>query len=58
MSKGMPEFQRTVSLTGLEDQTEMDHYCYYVAGVVGEMLTELFCEYSREIAIQRQNSWL
>ena len=46
MSTGMPEFQRTVSLNGLENQAEMDRYCYYVAGVVGEMLTELFCEYS------------
>ncbi len=54
MSTGMPEFQRTVSLKGLENQTEMDRYCYYVAGVVGEMLTELFCEYSSEIALQRQ----
>ena len=27
----------------------MDEYCYYVAGVVGEMLTELFCDYSGAI---------
>ena len=27
----------------------MDKYCYFVAGVVGEMLTELFCDYSQEI---------
>lgn len=27
----------------------MDLYCYHVAGVVGEMLTELFCDYSPEI---------
>jgi len=31
----------------------MDSYCYYVAGVVGEMLTELFCGYSP--AIMRQH---
>jgi farnesyl-diphosphate farnesyltransferase len=27
----------------------MDEYCYYVAGVVGEMLTELFCGHSPAI---------
>ena len=31
----------------------MDDYCYYVAGVVGEMLTDLFCDYSPEIARNR-----
>jgi farnesyl-diphosphate farnesyltransferase len=50
MSTGMPEFQRTVSISGLDNVAEMDRYCYFVAGVVGEMLTELFCEYSAEIA--------
>ncbi len=53
MSTGMPEFQRTASLAGLQDMQEMNQYCYYVAGVVGEMLTELFCEHSPEIARQR-----
>lgn len=43
MCSGMPEFQRNKSLHGLKDLEEMDAYCYYVAGVVGEMLTELFC---------------
>ncbi len=33
--------------------TDLDEYCYYVAGVVGEMLTELFCEYSPQIARNR-----
>ena len=28
---------------------DMDSYCYHVAGVVGEMLTELFCDYSKDI---------
>jgi farnesyl-diphosphate farnesyltransferase len=28
---------------GLPDQEAMDRYCYHVAGVVGELLTELFC---------------
>jgi farnesyl-diphosphate farnesyltransferase len=50
MAKGMAEFQQNSSLNGLKNQAEMDRYCYYVAGVVGEMLTELFCEYSPQIA--------
>jgi farnesyl-diphosphate farnesyltransferase len=48
MAKGMTEFQQ--SLNGLKNMTEMDCYCYYVAGVVGEMLTQLFCDYSPQIA--------
>jgi farnesyl-diphosphate farnesyltransferase len=31
----------------------MDDYCYYVAGVVGQMLTELFCNYDPQIARHR-----
>jgi farnesyl-diphosphate farnesyltransferase len=27
----------------------MDRYCYYVAGVVGEMLTELFCDHCTDL---------
>lgn len=55
MAEGMAEFQRTSSLAGLKDLAEMDRYCYHVAGVVGEMLTVLFCDYSPQIAKQRQN---
>jgi farnesyl-diphosphate farnesyltransferase len=33
---------------------DLDDYCYYVAGVVGQMLTELFCAYSPAINQQRQ----
>jgi farnesyl-diphosphate farnesyltransferase len=50
MSNGMAEFQRTASLNGLKDLKELDRYCYVVAGVVGEMLAALFCDYSQEIA--------
>lgn len=50
MSEGMSRCQRTADLSGLADIPELDQYCYYVAGVVGEMLTELFCAYSPEIA--------
>ncbi|MDM8569411.1 phytoene/squalene synthase family protein [Thiotrichales bacterium HSG1] len=50
MAKGMAEFQQNSNLNGLDNLVEMDRYCYYVAGVVGEMLTELFCDYSAQIA--------
>ena len=50
MCHGMPSFQHGTTLNGLRDQRELDRYCYYVAGVVGEMLTELFSDYSDEIA--------
>jgi farnesyl-diphosphate farnesyltransferase len=53
MAKGMAEFQQRSSLAGLKDLTELDQYCYYVAGVVGEMLTDLFCDYSPNIAQNR-----
>ncbi len=53
MCYGMPRFQSTASLRGLPRMTDLDDYCYYVAGVVGEMLTELFCEYSPQMARNR-----
>jgi len=53
MCYGMPRFQFTASLKGLARSSDLDDYCYYVAGVVGEMLTELFCDYSAEIARNR-----
>ncbi|SFK84772.1 farnesyl-diphosphate farnesyltransferase [Nitrosomonas aestuarii] len=49
MSRGMADYQDTETLDGLKDLPAMNLYCYYVAGVVGEMLTELFCDYSSEI---------
>ncbi|MCK5498148.1 MAG: phytoene/squalene synthase family protein [Gammaproteobacteria bacterium] len=49
MAKGMADYQDAETLDGLENLAAMDDYCYYVAGVVGEMLTELFCDYSEEI---------
>lgn len=54
MCKGMPEFQRNKSLSGLEDLDELAEYCYYVAGVVGEMCTELFCLHCPELAPRRE----
>ncbi|MXS84810.1 phytoene/squalene synthase family protein [Nitrosomonas sp. HPC101] len=49
MGQGMAAYQEAESLSGLENMAAMDRYCYHVAGVVGEMLTELFCDYSPEI---------
>jgi len=53
MCHGMHQFQQTASLAGLARSSDLDSYCYYVAGVVGEMLTELFCCHSHAIAAQR-----
>jgi farnesyl-diphosphate farnesyltransferase len=53
MCYGMPRFQTTTSLNGLYRRVDLDDYCYYVAGVVGDMLTELFCEYSADIGRHR-----
>ena len=53
MCGGMHQFQRTASLRGLPRSNDLNDYCYYVAGVVGEMLTELFCSYCAQIRQQR-----
>jgi 4,4'-diapophytoene synthase len=53
MSHGMADFERSRNREGLADVAEYEHYCYFVAGVVGEMLTELFCDYSTEIDANR-----
>jgi len=49
MAEGMPIFQALELQNGLETMADMDRYCYYVAGCVGEMLAKLFCHYSSEI---------
>ncbi len=54
MCEGMERFQgREDQVRGLRDLDELGRYCYYVAGVVGETLTELFCDYSAEIHAHR-----
>ena len=53
MCTGMPKFQRNRSLRGLKDLTELGAYCYVVAGVVGEMLTDLFCIHCPELVKKR-----
>lgn len=50
MAEGMPIFQAMDLHGGLETLADLDRYCYYVAGCVGEMLAKLFCHYSPEIA--------
>ncbi len=54
MAEGMIRYQDAETLDGMADLKDMGQYCYYVAGVVGEMLTELFCDYSPEIDAQRE----
>ena len=53
MSRGMGQFERSRSRGGLSDVAELERYCYFVAGVVGEMLTELFCDHSPQIEARR-----
>lgn len=52
MSIGMASFQDYVKGTEvrfLKDQKELEQYCYYVAGTVGLMLTDIFSASSRRI---------
>ncbi len=53
MAEGMPIFQAQNLHNGLATLADLDKYCYYVAGCVGEMLAKLFCHYSPEIAKHR-----
>ncbi len=53
MCNGMHQFQQIASVNGLARLQDLNDYCYYVAGVVGEMLTQLFCAYSPVIARER-----
>lgn len=52
MWNGMYNFLQRTGLRGLDTLDDLNEYCYHAAGVVGEMLTELFCDYSSEIAKQ------
>lgn len=53
MIDGMVFYQGQETLDGVSDQIALDRYCYYVAGVVGEMLTALFCEHCPALSAQR-----
>lgn len=50
MSRGMSAQQQQSSIS---DGNALDHYCYHVAGVVGELLTELFSVYAPVIGQQK-----
>lgn len=50
MAIGMAEFQGSNPVSGLSDLASFNSYCYHVAGVVGELLTTLFCDYSAPVA--------
>lgn len=52
MSEGMSYFHNRQSAVGLKDLGEFEKYCYVVAGVVGELLTTIFSNYSPEFARQ------
>ena len=52
MTTGMCEFGGG-GPEGLDTLDDLDRYTYYVAGVVGEMITDLMCAYSPEIAARR-----
>ena len=52
MCKGMAEFVGTDS-AGLPTMDHVERYCYYVAGVVGEMITDVLSDYSSGISAQR-----
>jgi farnesyl-diphosphate farnesyltransferase len=53
MANGMARFQSCKNPLGLKNVAELDSYCYHVAGVVGEMLTELYCDYSPAVRTKR-----
>ncbi|WP_432472580.1 phytoene/squalene synthase family protein [Amphritea sp. HPY] len=52
MTQGMLDFCDN-SGAGLDTMADLQRYCYCVAGVVGELLTELFCDFSPDIEEHR-----
>ena len=54
MSDGMSHFHGRQTQEGLKDLAEFEEYCYVVAGVVGELLTSIFSNYSISFAKQIQ----
>ena len=51
MSEGMAKYTTLASgiqsdVSFLKDEADWDRYCYYVAGTVGHMLTDLFSDYT------------
>jgi farnesyl-diphosphate farnesyltransferase len=57
MAQGMAYFQKKFGpekITLLEDADELEEYCYFVAGVVGEMLCNLFINEIPELSSQNK----
>jgi len=59
MCEGMAEFvlrqsKRTDDWFTIESESDLDRYCYFVAGLVGNMLTELFCFAGKKFGEERQ----
>ncbi len=52
MCHGMDEYGRREG-PGLRDLDDLQRYCHYVAGVVGEMLTEMFCNHGKDMQPRR-----
>ncbi|MDC9720404.1 MAG: phytoene/squalene synthase family protein [Gammaproteobacteria bacterium] len=46
MVQGMMHYQANQPHSGLPNVLALNDYCYHVAGIVGEMLTLLYCDYS------------
>lgn len=52
MSSGMREYSGRADRDGrvrIRDVADLDRYCYFVAGTVGQMLTSLFLWFDREV---------
>jgi farnesyl-diphosphate farnesyltransferase len=57
MAQGMAYFQKKIGLekiTLLEDAEELEEYCYFVAGAVGEMLCNLFINEISDLSTQNK----
>ena len=54
MCAGMERFQEGRFTHGLPVLADLDAYCYHVAGVVGEMLTDLFCAHAPTLGAHRK----
>ena len=59
MARGMAYFQKKFdanALTLLENEEELEEYCYFVAGAVGEMLCNLFLEEMPHVSEQARQT--
>jgi len=59
MARGMAYFQKKFdasALTLLENEEELEEYCYFVAGAVGEMLCNLFIEELPQLSNQARQT--